>query len=227
MKFLIHIDPTYQEELDGLANGLSLNNHEVIGFQNSIFRAKEDQAPDYFILTSNSMKSNDIISFLMKHRPKHMIVDRGIIQLFDGKMINLPSFANTIKYRPALPSKELESDVLIYFDGNSPDMVHGWYSRLFRQYKVKMCGQFINCPGFVGLCSPDEITKLAKSAKVTLSTNKIVADSLLYNGIPAYLDIVDFSDIEKLELDVIQKRRDIITERKLGNIICERLSNPN
>ena len=42
MKFLIHNDINFQEELDGIANGLMANGDNVSGFHQTIFRAYEE-----------------------------------------------------------------------------------------------------------------------------------------------------------------------------------------
>ena len=166
----------------------------------------------------------------MKKRPRHLIVDDGIIQFSDGKSVNIPSFANTLKYKRELPLESLKCDIFIYNDGRNPHTIHGWYYALYKNYSVKISGMFIDSPGYIGVPNLPDITKMATSAKFALSTNKIVVDSLIYNGLFAWtqLNAKEFNkDICALEDEFLDKRQLIITERDLGNIIRERLSNPN
>ncbi len=232
MKFLIHGDGALQEELDGIANGLIANGNEVYGFHDHIYKANEEREPDYFIFTENTLKQEQIQDFLRKKDPKYLTVWPQQISFSDGNSINLPSFASTLKYKPQLPSHDLDCDVAICFDGLVPDKTHVLYNQLYRDYRVKIIGAFINCAGYIGLGSPADLMKLAKSARVTVSDNKVITNSLLYNNICAVDSFVETvaslsRPIEQIEEYVMKRKKDITTEIKLGKIICEELSNIN
>ncbi len=232
MKFLICSDDTLREELDGIANGLITNNNEAFGFGASIYKANEEREPDYFVFTENNVKHPEVQDFLKKRTPNYLVVDRKQISFSSGNSINLPSFASTIKYKPQLPSNELACNIAICHDGLAPDKIHVLYHRLHKKYKVKIIGAFINCAGYIGLGSPVDLVKLAKSANITVSDNKVVTNSLLYNNVCAVYDfngpeqLLDWQP-EQLEEYVINSKKDIITETKLGKMICEKLSNTN
>jgi hypothetical protein len=230
MKFLICVDGVFREELDGMANGLTTNGHHVAGFDRNIYRAFQEQNPDFLILTELSASNPEIIKFRDQNNPKTIVVNFEKIVFPDNFEMNLPSFANTMKYKPELPNKALESDVVIAFDGNNPEMVHDLYEKIHRNYRTKIIGQFINCPGFVGMGSHQDLVKLAKSAKLTISTNRTMSNSLLYNNILSVhnkenpLELLNLTAKER-DAFVLAEKRNIITENKLGQVIIEKLSN--
>ncbi len=232
MKVLICVDGIFREELDGIANGLSTNGHQVAGFDRNIYRAFQEQVPDFLILSEVSAQNPEIIKFRSQNNPKTIVINFDKIIFPDNFEMNLPSFANTMKYKPELPNKSLESDVLIAFDGNNAEMVHDLYNKIHKEHRTKIVGQFINCPGFIGMGTHQDLVKLAKSARLTVCTNKTMSNSLLYNNI---LSVYNRENpLELLKLDnkerdalVLSEKRKIITENKLGQVIIEKLSNLN
>lgn len=232
MKFLIFIDNSYREELDGVANGFGTNGHQIAGFDRNIYRAFQEQSPDFLVLPAPAASISEIDDFRKKNKPRTIIIGREKIQFPDNFEMNLPSFANTMKYRPELQSKELGSDIVIGFDGNSPEVVHDLYSKLHRQYRIKIIGAFINNPGYVGLGTQQDLVKLSKSSQLTICTNKIMSDSLVYNNILSvynHKNPIELLDLSKKDRDamVLSQKKGIITENKLGQIIIEKLSNIN
>ena len=232
MKFLVLSEPNLKEHFDALANGLMANGQEVFGFTTNIYRAYEEQGPDYFIFGESSLKHPEIQHFLNNKRPNFLVLKGNEILLSSGISINLPSFASTLKYKPELFSKELECDIAIFFDGNSPDTIHAWYNRFYRNYSVKILGAFINCMGYIGVGSPVDVVKLGKSAKLTLCNNQVVANSLAYNNILVSdnaNDVVALLErkVDDIEETILHRKKNIISEIKLGKLICEKLSDSN
>lgn len=232
MKFLICVDGIFREELDGIANGLGTNGHHIAAFDRNIYRAFQEQSPDYLVLSEMAAQNPEIINFRSQNNPKTIVVNFDKIVFPDNFEMNLPSFANTMKYKPELPSKSLESDVVIAFDGNYPEMVHDLYEKIHREYRTKIVGQFINCPGFIGMGTFQDLVKLAKSARLTVCTNKTMSNSLLYNNILSVYNVENPLELLKLDnkerdLLVLSEKRNIITENKLGQVIIEKLSNSN
>jgi hypothetical protein len=232
MKFLICIDSFYREELDGVANGFGTNGQQVAGFDRNIHRAFQEQNPDFLVLPEPSALIPEIDNFRKKTNPKTIILGREKIRFPDNFEMNLPGFANTMKYKPELPSKELESDIVIGFDGNNQEFVHDIYNKLHKKYRVKIIGAFINCPGYVGLGAQQDLVKLSKSSKLTICTNRIMSDSLVYNNIlsvynhPNPIELLELSKKDRDEM-VLSQKKNLITENKLGQIIIEKLSNSN
>jgi hypothetical protein len=232
MKFLIENDPNYQEELDCIANGLGNCGHEIYGFGADIFRANEERDPNHFIFTQNTFAKPETQKFIKKTKKSHLIVNSEQIFFSGGNFINLPSFANTIKYRPELPVSDLECDIGICFDGRTPELVHTIYHRLYQIYKIKVAGAFINCAGFIGICQPADIVRLGKSSQLMVCTNKVIANSLIWNNIYAsyghpYPEQLLNNSIDDRENMILESKKSIITETALGKIICEKLSNSN
>ncbi len=232
MKFLLCPDEQFREEFDGVANGLIANGNEAFGFNSDIFKAHEERESDYFIFSPNNIKAPEIQQFLKAKSPNYLVINSEQILSFNGNSLNLPSFASTIKYKTQLPSKNLECDIAIFSDGFHADVVHSLYAKLYKNYRIKIIGTFINCPGYIGVGNIADIIKLGKSAKLSICTNKILANSLLYNEIfatcnhpnPESLLSLNEDEIEAL---VIQSKNDITTDIKLGKAICEKFSNSN
>lgn len=232
MKFLICTDNIFQEELEGLANALATNQQEVAGFNSNIYRAFDERKPDYMVFSPFTYNNQEIQKFLNDKQIPHFIIDAEKIVFSDGFLLNLPSFANTMKYKPELPNKELESDVVVVYDGKNQEYVHDFYDKFHKTNRIKVCGQFINCPGYVGFGSSQDIVKLAKSSRLTISTNKVIASSLIYNNILTSYNQpnpIELLNLDKLERDklVLAEKKSIITENKLGKIILEKFSNTN
>ncbi len=232
MRFLICIDEIFQEELDALANGLASNQQEVIGFNNNIYRSFDQHQPDYIVFSPATHPNPEVQKFLKEKQVNHMVLDTEKIYFSNGFELNLPSFANTIKYKPELRSKQFETDVLIVFDGKELDKVHDTYHKLYKNHRVKICGHVVNSAGYVGFGTSQDIVKLAKSAKVTVCSNKIILNSLIYNNI---LSVNDISNIDELlttdaadaEKKILAQKKQLITENKLGKMILEKLSDFN
>lgn len=230
MRFLVCIDDFFREELDGIANGFMTNNHQVVGFDRSIYRAFDESNPDCVVFSPATYGNPEIRRFIEERKINHFVVETEKLSFSNGFVLNLPSFANTIKYKPELPSKELESDISIVFDGKNGEFVHDIYHRFHKEYKIKVIGGFINCPGYIGLGTQQDVVKLAKSSRLTITTNKIVANSLLYNNILAVYNRpnpIELLNLNKSEIDklVLAEKKQIITENKLGKIILEQFSN--
>jgi hypothetical protein len=232
MKFLVCADSLLAEELDAIANGLISNGHEVFGFSADIYKAYEEREVDHFIFSANNVNIPEIQTFLQKKKPGYLIVNSEQIFFSSGNSVNLPSFASTLKYKYQLSLKEFECDFAICFDGRDPEQIHSLYHSLYKKYKTKIIGAFINSPGYIGLGNPNDLVRLAQSAKITLCNNKIVTNSLIYNNIFATHnhpspELLLSKSVEELEETVVTTKKTIITETKLGQIICEKLSNSN
>lgn len=232
MKFLTCIDNVYREETEGIANGLGANGQQIAVFDRNIYRAVQEQNPDFIVLSEFVTHNTEVVRFRQQNNIPVIVVNHEKIVFPDNFEMNLPGFANTMKYRPELPSKDLESDIVIGFDGTEAERVHDLYNKLHKKYRTKIIGAFINCPGFVGIGTQQDLVKLSKSAQLTICTNRVMSNSLLFNNILSVYDEpnpIELLNLSKKERDslVLSKRKELITENKLGQIIIEKLSNLN
>jgi hypothetical protein len=212
MKILIKADAKIQEELEALGCGLSELGHEVILFNDSIFRVADETKPDLVIITENN-KSSDID----KYNIKKYIYEKPTQRV-----------ANTVKFKPQLYNEKISTDLLVINVGD----VHKVMIFVEQiRYKVKICGGLVPSPYFVGLTQLHEISQLAHSAKVVYCDNDIIRDSFLMNNICATseLNMVMglLENIEKREDYIQQQKKNIIVEKEMAGIIYEKLRNIN
>lgn len=64
MRFLVCIDDFFREELDGIANGFMTNNHQVIGFDRSIYKAFDESNPDCVVFSPATYGNPEIRRFI-------------------------------------------------------------------------------------------------------------------------------------------------------------------
>lgn len=221
MKFLIHTTQACSEQLDLIANGLNSQGHGTFGFNDNIYRAFNEQTPDCLVLTEESLKNPDFRRFIETNKPKFLTVQGEKLSYSDEKSIHLSGFANTIKYKPELPLYDFSCDVGIIFDGNRPEIVYDAYARLYENYTVKIVGAFINCPGFIGMGTIQDVVKLGKSAKIVICTNPITANSLIYNNVCSVYNMPNPESLlsqsaEIIENLILDTKQSIKTERELG-----------
>lgn len=230
MKFLIHIDSKYGEIIDGLANALRSNGHQALFFHNNVYRVFEEQAPDYLIISLEAKNLPEISQFLQKRQPPHLEINSYNLTCPNQNVLNLAGFANTIKYKPQLTQQDFAGDICVVNDGTKPVEIMSFYERHHKDYKIKIIGHFINSPGFIGAASPEDMVKIAKSSRVTLSHDTIIRNSLIYNNICCCSkedEVLDFLNRDKKEIEqfILAEKRKLITEYKLGQLIIEELSN--
>ncbi len=207
MKILIKIDTQVQEELEAIACGLSKMGHMVHMFDGSIFKVADEMQAEYLIVTEQNT-TRDIVDYKIK---KHTYKWNG------------ERFGNTVKYQKSVYDDRISTDLLVI----SSPTIGGFLPILERvNIRVKICGNPIPSPYFIGMANLNEISRLCASAKVVYVDNLVIRDSLLLNGICAVSTFnqatVDFiSNNTERENYILAEQKNILTEVEIAGKIDE------
>lgn len=219
MRILIKLDTKYSEELEILALGASILGHQVAYFDRDTYRIADDFKPECIIFSSVGLNTPDT---------KKYISENPQLRTISLDELNLDRVANTQKFRICQPDSKLKTDICIINTGNAEELL----PILNKEKKqIKICGSFINSPFYIGTTSIDKIVTIAKSSKLTICSNNIIKDSLLFQNIctiPQYnlvSELID--DIRKKEAYILKEKQSIKTERYVAEILNEKLRNIN
>lgn len=196
------------------------------------------------VLIDNSPLTNDLVKYIKEKSLPVILINRtNNPPVIDAKYkfspvpqdgyTLLPSFANTSRYQPALPSEELSSSILLVTTNvEDAELANRTYNKLFDiEGQVKIVGQIhAFSVGFVGLVNNQELMAYGKSAKVVLVEDEIIRNSMLFYSICARpMSDADQPILSGAERDkyVRGKKIQLVTENKIAEIINEKLGNSN
>lgn len=222
MKILIKYNQENQEYFDAIA-ALSTVGHFVKAVQQPLYL--ECTQNKYDILVIHKSDDNDeTFKLSQKFKLKLVILDGPGVYISGGQTFVFPRFANTLKYKPTLPDESLQSNLYIHCtDSETAEFAQNICSKL-HNIKISSIAP-VHCTNFVGLVNPDNIMKLAKSANCVVTNDRVLLDTLLYNGIFAFpvKDVInEFHSKEEEYIEAEQKK--IIPINNLLSILNEKFS---
>jgi hypothetical protein len=230
MKILIKPDPQYMEQLEILLQ-LNTMGHQVRFASGPLYLEYTHNSYDCLI-TGESNFSTEERQIIDKYNLISLIINEREISFSSKKSTDyytLSRFANIFKYRPTLPDTKLASDIFIYCS-NQNYVEKAIQITEIKNKKIKLSApSLIHCKNFIGVINLEELTKLAHSANIVYTDNRILIDSLLYNKvltfhIDQYLIPTDNIDKEKY---ILEQQRIIQPSNKIVEMINEKLSNIN
>lgn len=225
--------------MDSLLCGLTNGNQIMLG--DNIYKERN---PIDVILIDNNPLTDDLVKFLSDRAVPVAIINQTtnppvfpISYRFspisqDGHEF-LPPFANTTRYQPAIPVERYRSDILLVVSNEEEaKLANQVYTEKFQtEKKIKIVGPvFARSPGFVGVVDNASLMAYAKSASVVLVENEIIRNSMLFYSIyalpmGAYKD--ELLDSKERDKYVRNEKIQLVTEKKIADIINEKLRNIN
>ena len=223
MNLLIKPSFGLSEEIDLI---LALGDRCQIGILQNLY-LDLSKKPNFLVIAEDEL-NQDVKNATEKYGVGIISVSPGNYNIFwqnKKKNVKIPRVANILKYKPMFPDWALSSDLYIHcLDEQTVIQAQN----LCRQNKkIKVSSLFpIHCPNFVGIVNPEEIVKLASSAKVTIVNNQILMDSLLFNGACA-ISFKDYFAMTPNEDYVLEQKQQIQPIQIFMQSFYEELSNIN
>ena len=227
MKILIKYNQESQEYFDAIA-ALSTVGHFVKPVQQPLYLECTQNQYDVLVINEND-NNEEITNVVEKFKLKLVVLGKETSVIFGvggfgANYFTFPRFANTLKYKTALPDESLLTNLYVH----CTDLETAEFAQNASTMRWKMKVSSIaplHCPNFVGLVNPDNIMKLAKSANVTITNDRVLLDTLLYNGILAF-PVKDASNSGGLKEEeyIAEQQKLIIPINNLLLILNEKFS---